>query len=282
MSETILFATLGSEPQVITLLLDALLARGERIARVVVLHTDPTLPPVSEAVPALRQAAEVYAGEAFNFVTLDDGVAPLPDVVTAAQVDAAFQTVYSLLWAQKRLGMRLHLCIAGGRKTMALFAFAAAQLLFDEDDHVWHIESDEGLRASRRFHAQAGEAVTLIDVPFTRWSAMPGMLRSELLGSDARGAVDKQARLQQHEKRENARVFMQEVLTRAEREVVTALVRHGYDDKTLAAHLHKSPKTIRNQLNSAYQKFAGHYGMPPQAVDRTRLVMVLGPGLFED
>jgi len=39
MSEAVLIATLGTEPQVVTLALDALLSQGVDIARVVVVHT---------------------------------------------------------------------------------------------------------------------------------------------------------------------------------------------------------------------------------------------------
>lgn len=55
MTETVLVATLGAEPQVVTLTLDALTARGVVINRVVIVHTNPQLPPIDDSLKALHQ-----------------------------------------------------------------------------------------------------------------------------------------------------------------------------------------------------------------------------------
>jgi hypothetical protein len=55
-----LLATLGQEPQVVTLALDHLLATGEPINRVVVIYSDPTYVPVANSLAALQQEFKTY------------------------------------------------------------------------------------------------------------------------------------------------------------------------------------------------------------------------------
>ena len=54
MAETVFIATLGAEPQVVTLALDALLAESESISRVLVVHTAADRPPLSESLKVLQ------------------------------------------------------------------------------------------------------------------------------------------------------------------------------------------------------------------------------------
>ena len=44
--------------------------------------------------------------------------------------------------AEKRAGHLVYLSIASGRKPMTVYGMVAAQLLFDEDDRVWHLLSE--------------------------------------------------------------------------------------------------------------------------------------------
>lgn len=50
MMEAIFIATLGAEPQVVTLTLDVLLGQGVPITQVVVIHTDASREPIHSAV----------------------------------------------------------------------------------------------------------------------------------------------------------------------------------------------------------------------------------------
>lgn len=255
MPETILIVTLGAEPQVVTLALDALLALQEPISRVVVVHTAADRPPIDASMRTL-QAEFVeykYYGNQLLFVPhiLADSAGPLADIATASEIEAAFQNFYTLLRQYKHAGCRLHLSIAGGRKTMALFAMAAAQIWFDAADRVWHLVSDRRLVESRRLHAAHPSDVSLIPVPVAHWGRMTP------------------------DDRVRARHFIEHVLTPAERELTTILVREGLSNSALARQLGKSPKTIANQLTSIYNKLAGYFGLrePP---DRTMLLVLLG------
>jgi hypothetical protein len=118
-------------------------------------------------------------------------------------MDDAFQSLYTLLRQHKQAGRKIHLSIAGGRKTMALFAMAAAQILLDAHDRLWHLTSPPELIATRALHADDPDMVTLIPIPLAHW----GHLR--------------------HETHSRAEHFLHSVLTPAEREVAQLLISEG-------------------------------------------------------
>lgn len=255
MRDTIFVATLGAEPQVVTLALDALLAEHEAISRAVVVHTAADRPPLNESLQIL-QAEFVERGHYSNQLlflphVLANAEGPLADVVTPIEIEAAFQSLYTLFRQYKHAGCHIHLSIAGGRKTMALFAMAAAQIWFDAADRVWHLVSDRRLIETRQLHAAQSTDVSLIPVPAAHWGRMTP------------------------DDRVRARHFIEHVLTPAERELITILVREGLSNSALARQLGKSPKTIANQLTSIYDKLGGYFGLrePP---DRTMLLVLLG------
>ena len=139
-----LIATLGSEAQVVTLVLDFLRERGEPVERVIVVHTAPREPPIAEALA--RAQAEFANGYypppiELHTIQIESADGPLADVDTAEGAQATFTAIYRAVRAEKLAGRRVHLSVAGGRKTMSVFGMAAAQMLFDQDDHLWHLIS---------------------------------------------------------------------------------------------------------------------------------------------
>jgi hypothetical protein len=261
----------------VTLALDALLARGEAIQRVVVVHTNPSEEPIASSLNQLHREFQIdnyYRGQIlYDPVTLTNTLGPLPDVATAEQVNAAFEAMYRTIRYHKLTGARLHLSIAGGRKTMALFAFSVAQFLFDADDHVWHLESDPPLRESRRLHAEPGDRVALIEVPLMQWSSLPGVVRSNQFGDTPQQAANRSLHLQQITGQHQVDAFLKK-LSRAEKELLILLVQTGVSNDELAKRLFKSPKTIANQLNSIYRKFALHYQLSTKP-DRGQVIATL-------
>lgn len=255
MNSTILIATLGAEPQVVTLMLDSLLARGDRIASVIVVHTVPDREPVHSSLRSLHREFVIersYGNEILFVPHLLAGTSgPLADVVTPSDIDDAFRSFYVLLRQHKQAGRCIHLSIAGGRKTMALFAMAAAQILFGPEDHVWHLVSDPALVTSKKLHADNPDDVTLVPVPVAYW----GRLRAD--------------------DRSRVRDFVEHVLTPAEREVTELLIREGLSNTALAERLGKSVKTVANQLSSVYVKLGRHFDLP-ETPDRTLLLVLLG------
>lgn len=254
MPEGVLVATLGYEPQVVTLTLDALHEAGFGVQYAYVLHTDPTHDPhTQQALTALQtafQTASHYTGIYFVPHLLTGRHGPLPDVVSPEDMQSSFEHLYTLLRQQKQAGRQVHLGISGGRKTLALMALSAAQMHLDADDRVWQLTSDDTLMQSRALHASDPAQVQLVRIPlFT--------LNQGQYGSDAQT---------QH--------FLTE-LTSAERDIVRLIVQEGLSNQALSDRLHKSEKTIANQLTVIYRKAATYYQLQ-RPVDRVFLMSLLG------
>ncbi len=252
MSQQVLIATLGTEPQVVTLVLDLLRAKGYPIVEVVVVHT------VGEAVQA---ALERLAGEfalpgacAYRPVPIMDERGPAADVVTEADVAALLRTLYRVVLAEKRAGRLVHLSIAGGRKPMAVYGMVVAQLLFDEDDRVWHLLSEAWKPGDEQvMHVRPGDRVWLVAVPVLRWSSVSPVLTELALREDPWEAIQAQRALQREEDRRRKREFVEHWLTPAERKVVR-LACQGLDNAAIAQRLGKSEKTVANQFTHIYAR----------------------------
>lgn len=255
MNEAVLVATLGSQPQVVTLVLDALLAQGANITRVIVVHTRADIEPIQTSLAALRKEFLVNRAYGDHIVFIPQPLAgssgQLVDVITPREIDDAFQAMYTLLRQEKLAGHTIHLSMAGGRKTMAVFTMAAAQILFDSEDCLWHLVSSPSLVQSRKFHAENPDDVTLIPVPIAFWRRL---------------RPDEPSR---------SRDFIEHVLTPAEREIVHLLIREGLSNAALAERLGKSQKTIANQLSPIYAKLKKHFDLS-ETPDRTILLLLLG------
>ena len=190
-----LLVTMGGQAQVVTFALDWLLAQGEPIREVMVLHLSPENPRVYKA---LHQLADEFPGDRytqtqqtirFRQVTLcASGGAPLSDIRDEAAAEATWQAVYRLIADLKGQGGTLHLCVAGGRRVMGLMAMSAATLHFDHCDRLWHLYTPDELR-QRAFegavmHVHPNEGVRLIQVPLAPWGAyFPGL--RQMVGAPA-------------------------------------------------------------------------------------------------
>ncbi|MBN1933086.1 MAG: hypothetical protein JW934_00400 [Anaerolineae bacterium] len=272
----ILLAPLGSKPQLITLALDLLLAQREPLDQVIAVHT--ALSNLSTAASLACLADEFkrsYPTLSLRPICLctSDG-APLGDVDCEAGVREAFRVLYREIKAAKQAGRRVHLSIAGGRKTLAVYGMAAAQLLFDQGDRVWHLLSTPSLIERRALHAAPGEA-QLLPVPVLRWSQINPVLTDLALSDDPFEAVERQEQLRQADRLRLPRSFVRTALTASEQQVVQLAVCEGLTDAHIAERLHRSPKTVGHQLSSAYGKAAEHFGVEP--VNRHTLTRLLLP-----
>ena len=269
-----MIATVGSKPQLVTLALDLLLARSEPVHQVVVIHTNLDWPPVRESLARLGgEFALCYPGIHLRPVCLcgADGQ-PLDDVTSEPAIREAFRVLYHEIRAAKYRGERVHLSIAGGRKTLAVYGIAAAQLLFDEDDAAWHLDSDPEVIESRTLHAPPGQA-RLVPVPVLRWSQISPLLTGLAQLDDPFEAVEDQARRLRDDARRQAETFLHTVLSPAERQVVELVVREGLSNRQIGARLGRSHRTVGHQLSAAYDKLRDFYGL--SGADRHTLTSAL-------
>ena len=271
-SRSIFIATLGSEPQVVTAALDLLMGKGEQINQVVVVHTTAPGTPVGAAVEALRQVANAYPAP-FDFQGITSEGLPLADVDSPAAGAAVFGALYSRIRGGKQMGLKVHLCIAGGRKTMALFGMAAAQLLFDDGDQLWHLFSSGEFLASKRLHPAPGDDVALVPIPVILWTRVSPAFDRLFQFEDPFAALHEVEALQIKEKFDACRAFVLGSLTRSEERVVRLLVLHGLSDQAIGEQLCLSPRTVEQHLRSAYTKAGEHWEL--DNLTRSNLISLL-------
>lgn len=272
-----LIATLGTEPQVVTTAFSLLRARGEGIHQVNVIHTVAPNTPIAASVLSLEETfglCKISENVSLKCtpIVAQDGT-PLADIETPQAGQAAFRALYREMRSAKRGGYRVHLLIAGGRKTMAIYGMVAAQLLFDDDDCLWHLHSSGDFLASKRMFPQPGDDVHLVGIPVILWSQVSPALGEFSDVDDPLAALDRYRSLRLQEKMGRARSFMLGSLTAAERRVATLLANEGLSDQEIAGRLSISHRTVEHHLHSAYMKAANHWELAE--VNRTLLITLL-------
>lgn len=279
----ILVATLSTEPQGVTWLLDWLLAEGYPIGEVAVIHTSGEV--IRPAVQRLDDefASGVYPAIRYRRIPIIGPRGPVADILTEEDAGALLRALYRTLQAARQAGLTIHLSVTGGRKTMAIYAMVAAQLLFSEHDRAWHLISLERWPGGAKpMHAGASEAARVVPVPVLRW-ADAGTAAAVLGTDDPWEAIRRQQAFSHHEAVRRRREFLERILTPAERELAELLVREGLDNAGLARRLNKSERTIANQLTSIYRKLDQWRGFPTDAGrNRAALIAELAPYLTRE
>lgn len=271
-----LITMVGTEPQVVTLLFDALIKNGFPIGEVVVLHTNPSVVDIYNSVNRLEKELASEEGITLRFVPIKSNDRFPKDICCDEDATLLLRVLYTTVLKIKKSHRRIHLSIAGGRKVMAAYGMLVAQLLFDDNDHVWHILSERSLLESRAMRNRDVSQISLINVPVLRWTLLPSTLQELLLWNDPYKAIVKQKELQEHTKISFLAAFWHG-LTRTEKQLLEVLVKTGGTNKEIARRLYKSPKTISNQLQSIYDKYASHTGISRRSGIRNRLISDLAP-----
>lgn len=273
----ILIATLGVEPQVVTITLDHLLSGGEAISEVVVIYTE--TPGVREALRIIEGEFQraVYPGIQLRTVPVTSTDGPVGDFCTDRDLRALLRTLYVEIRRARQAGGMVHLCISGGRKVMGILGMVVAQLLFGPEDRVWHLIT-EGWQpgAGRQLHLPPGEKVWLVPVPVLRWSEAGILMQTVAEMNDPAEVVAWYERLRRRAGLKRKAEFIQRWLTPAEREVVK-LVCLGLDNAAIAKTLCKSEQTVANQLRGVYEKLREWLDYPSGRIDRSILIAEFAP-----
>jgi CRISPR-associated protein Csx14 len=89
---------------------------------------------------------------------------------------------------------------------MAAYGMVVAQLLFDDNDHLWHLHSETWRPGNQRvMHAKPGDAVSLLPVPVLRWSSVSPVMTELVVREDPWEAIQAQRFLRQEEDRQHKR-----------------------------------------------------------------------------
>lgn len=273
----ILIATLGVEPQVVTITHDQLLGRGYRIKEVVVVYT--YSPGIEDSLKVIEgeYASGFYSDVRLRKAPVVSEKGPVIDFFSEEDLKALLRTLYREVRRGRQMGATVHLCISGGRKVMGIIGMVVAQLLFGPRDCLWHLVT-EGWRpgAERRLHLLPSDKVWLVSVPVLRWSEAGTLLKTVADLDDPAEVVAWYERLSRENRMKRKEEFIRHWLTKAEREVVR-LVCKGLDNATVARALCKSEQTVANQLGSVYEKLREWLGYPDNHVDRSVLIAEFAP-----
>jgi CRISPR-associated protein Csx14 len=178
-----LVASVGGQPQIVTLTLDLLLRQAVPIDEVVVLHPAPTNARLLHTLDCLRAefAHDRYTCDGqtlpcrLQLEALSHDGEPLPDVTDTPGAHATRDAIHYLLRRLKLRQRHIHLSASGGRRVISLMAISAAQLHFDSFDRIWHIYTPPEVRAQvnegARMHVPSETGIRLIEVPFVPWGA---------------------------------------------------------------------------------------------------------------
>jgi CRISPR-associated protein Csx14 len=257
---------LGGQPQIVTFALDWLLARGEQIREVFVVHLSTADDRLSRSLGLLRAefAGDVYRGRPCRFraTPLRQGATILPAIRTEAEAEVVRQTVFSLVTELKQAGRTLHLCVAGGPRMMGLMALSAAQLHCGHQDKIWHIYTEpdflEQAQDGAILHDDAGGRVRLVQVPVVPWGQYLASF-SMGLHTPAETIDAHSARLEREEHRRCRAVW--DDLTGREKEVVRAFAA-GLNPQEVAEQLVVTVKTVSSHTTSIFAKCRLVWEMP--------------------
>ena len=274
MDKQVLIATLGSEPQVVTQVLDLLEERAYQIRKVIVIHTVGTS--IRDALARLAEEFKSLGSCAYQAVPIVRDGAPVKDIATEADIAVLLRTLYQTVLTEKRAGNLIHLSIAGGRKPMAVYGMVVAQLLFDESDRLWHLLSENWKPGDLRvMHVTPGHGGQLVPVPVLRWSNISPAATELVLYEDPWEAIQVQQSMSKQEGWRRKREFVENHLTPAEREVFRLACQGGFSNVAIAEELGKAEKTVANQFTKIFTKLSTHFRMIE--LNRSRIVVEFKP-----
>jgi CRISPR-associated Csx14 family protein len=275
MGQSILVVTLGSKPQLATLALDCLRQMRESPQSLILIHASKARFETQNALDSLqRDLPHSHPDIEVTSIELHENGRILADITSPEDVGVAFGEVYSQIRIAKLSEKRVHMLIAGGRRTLTVAGMATAQMLFDDEDRLWHLASHPDLEGSGRLHASDGEWSRLIPIPVIPWGRLSPVFDVLRAVNDPFIASQKLSELRLRDQWDQARIFVLAHLSSAEKNVVELLAREGLSQNEIAEKLNLSVRTIEQHLRSAYLKAEAHWGL--DNVHQTQLVRLLG------
>lgn len=250
---TVFLATLGQRPEAVTMALDVLLPRYS-YDEVIILHTDPDKSGIATALKQLMHVLKTdYPNLSVCYKTLThpDGQ-PLIDISDQLEAEAYYRALLEIMREYRIQFIPLHLLVAGGRKSMSIYAALAAGLLFGEQDRVWTIHTPQELMKIGVFHAPAGarDQIKMIQLPVSPSRLLPGVLA----GEDIQHLLERS--------QYSPRQMFFDALTGEESRLAETMRQHPYaTNEELGEILGKSHRTIENQLRSMYSKLFSYFDL---------------------
>jgi CRISPR-associated protein Csx14 len=275
----VLLASLGTKPQVVTTTLDLLQTAGASLGEVAILF--PHTPQLDQAREQLRLEFERHAAyQGLHLIEheLHDETGPVPDVDSEATAQRTFVAVFQLLRALRMAEPQrpIHVSLVGGRKLLAIYALAAAQLIMGAHDRLWYTAVSAGYAASGRLHPERPEDARLVPVPLPVLGSASSLWLDPAAEIDPFTASAQQRERQLRQDLAHARAFVRSAISPAERRVLAVLVGDGASNQEIGERLHLSPRTVERHLGEIGARAALYWELPGPA-SRTQLVALLAP-----
>ena len=249
--QTTVVATLGGQPQVITLAIDALLAQGVRLDHALLVHLAMDSPRLQTAVQKIITAftSPHYRNIRLEFHQLRTKDAQLADIHDEADAHAAWEAISQLLIKLKNNHHTLHVCISGGRQMLGFMTMSAAMLHFGHEDRLWHgYTPDDWLEPThdgKLMHLPPEAGFQLIEVPMMPWgSYFPALRQLTRPVTDGKDVLASHRQvLDDADKLKQTAVFQQ--LTHRQKDVLQAFAT-GLSPQEVADELVISVKTVNS------------------------------------
>lgn len=268
-------ATLGGQPQVITLALDGLLARGVTVAELIVVHL---ADPAGRTKRALTRLAAEFADDTYQgrplryrLYPIRLGLETLPDVYSETDATLCWQGVNQLLYGLKARQRTLHICISGGRRMLGLLTLSAAAIHFGHGDMLWHIYTPDDLRQQANegaiMHLPPDSGFRLIQVPMMPWASyFPDLGEGTRPGTPTHDVLAGPRAVLDEERRKECAKVMGE-LTKRERETLRYIAQ-GLTPQEAADKMEISLKTVDTYKTNIFSECRNVWGeLGPGRVD---------------
>ncbi len=266
----ICIATLGGQPQIVTLTLDRLLARGYPIEEVIVVHLAPTNPRYQAALDRLagefqhdQYGPRAIACRYRPHLIQAYGKA-VTDLDTDAAIEAVRNTFHVLLLQLKQQGATIHICISGGRRLLGYLALSLAPLVLRDQDGIWQLLSSDAVRAQTRdgaiMHLDDHPDIHLIRLPTLTLGQYLVLSPHQVRTADA---LTTQSR-QRLDSREHARCRQVWNKLNNRPRAVLRLIAQGYNPTDTADQLTIAASTVSTHLNGIYAECRNAWDLAPE------------------
>ncbi|WP_420628441.1 CRISPR-associated ring nuclease [Candidatus Leptofilum sp.] len=268
--QTTFVATLGGQPQVISFAIDALLARGVRLDKALLIHLGMNAPRLQTAVQKITATLSEphYNNIKLAFHPIAHNGDPVADIRDEADAHATWEAISQLLIELKNEQHTLHVCISGGRQMLGFMTMSAAMLHFGHEDRLWHSYTpDEWLSPTRdggMMHLPPDAGFQLIEVPMMPWGSYFPALRqlTRPVTSETDVLAGPRRLLDDLEEMKQTAVHQQ--LTPRQNEVLEAFA-NGLTPKQVAEKLFISLKTVNSHKTVILAECRNAWAMPETA-----------------
>lgn len=263
-----LIATLGGEPQIVTITLDLLLKRNIPIYEVIVVHPAAS-PHMQQSLARLNAefVGDRYLFEGYSLTihfcqqVLSHYESVIDDIVDEATASGALDTIGELIRNLKRQQRIIHFSISGGRRLMTFLSFSAALLYFETPDELLHLYTPEHVKErtdmSGAMHIEPEDGRRLIEVPFAR-AAQPFF--AMMLNRTPSDTI--QTQREQHKAEEHKRCQqVVDALNARSREVLQAIAQELHPHEVATA-LHLDSSTISYYASKIYRECRNIWDVP--------------------